>query len=232
MIADYKGRLLYTSAAPTVWGADLTVLAAVKRALDTGKGDSVTVLPYADPGLASTGVLGSATKRGLAVLFERTVALGDKASGASEARALYLQLQDGKQLLDDVRLDDQTLLALVAPDGTSIADDHMPAALVASRTRDAIVERDGGRSWLSGAIAPGSRPRGPGHDRVCRDGAPDGRRSRAISGSANGLRDHGARGVGARWCDVLARTNDHRCANLKRSSHESATRVRVFLRMA
>ena len=134
-IADYKGRLLYTSAAPTVWGADLKVLAPVKRALDAGKGDSVTVLPYADPGLASTGVLGSAGRNGLAVLFERTVALGDKASEGSEARALYLQLQDGKQLLDDVRLDDQTLLALVAPDGTSIADDKMPAGLVAEATR-------------------------------------------------------------------------------------------------
>ncbi|NVB85332.1 MAG: serine/threonine protein kinase [Kofleriaceae bacterium] len=134
-IADYKGRLLYTSAAPAVWGGDLKVLAPVKRALDAGKGDSVTVLPYADPGLASTGVLGSARKTGLAVLFERTVALGDKASEGSEARALYLQLQDGKQLLDDVRLDDETLLALVAPDGTSIADDAMPAGLVAAARR-------------------------------------------------------------------------------------------------
>ncbi|HEY5949681.1 MAG TPA: protein kinase, partial [Kofleriaceae bacterium] len=58
-IADYKGRLLYTSASPETWGSDLKLLAPVKRAIDAGKGDSVTVLPYADPGLAKTGILGA-----------------------------------------------------------------------------------------------------------------------------------------------------------------------------
>src|SRR5262245_39169214 len=105
-IADYKGRLLYTSAAPMMWGGDLTILAPVKRALDAGKGDSVTMLSYADPGLAALG--SKRSNQGLAVLFERTVALGDKAAEQSEARALYLMLQDGKQLLDDLRLDDET----------------------------------------------------------------------------------------------------------------------------
>ena len=147
-IADYKGRLLYTSAAPDTWGADLKSLAPVKRAIDAGKGDSVTVLPYTDPGLATTGLLGKEPKQGLAVLFERTVALGDKASEQSEARALYLQVQDGKQLLDDVRLDKQTSLALVALDGTAIADDGMPRDLV-RRANSTINEvRVDGHSYL------------------------------------------------------------------------------------
>ncbi|HEX5060482.1 MAG TPA: protein kinase, partial [Kofleriaceae bacterium] len=127
-IADYKGRLLFTSAGDT-WGGDLKALVPVKRAIDAGKGDSVTVLPYADPGLATTGILGAhPPTRGLAVLFERTLALGDKASEGSEARGFYLQLQDGKQLLDEISLDKQTLLGLVALDGTAIGE--LPPALI------------------------------------------------------------------------------------------------------
>jgi hypothetical protein len=134
-IADYKGRLLYTSAAPEIWGGNLTLLAPVKRAIDAGKGDSVTVLPYADPGLATTGILGSSPPHdGLAVLFERTLALGDKASEGSEARGFYLQLQDGTRLLDEIALDKQTRLALVALDGTSIGE--LPPALIAAAPAD------------------------------------------------------------------------------------------------
>ncbi|HEU4611573.1 MAG TPA: protein kinase [Kofleriaceae bacterium] len=134
-IADYKGRLLYTSAAPEIWGGNLTLLAPVKRAIDAGKGDSVTVLPYADPGLATTGILGNSPPRdGLAVLFERTLALGDKASEGSEARGFYLQLQDGARLLDEIALDKQTQLALVALDGTSIGE--LPPALIAAAPAD------------------------------------------------------------------------------------------------
>jgi hypothetical protein len=68
------------------------------------------------------------------VLFERTLALGDKASEGSEARGFYLQLQDGKQLLDEISLDKQTLLSLVALDGTSIG--ALPAALLAAAPAD------------------------------------------------------------------------------------------------
>jgi serine/threonine protein kinase len=134
-IADYKGRLLYTTASPDSWGGDLKLLSPVKRAIDAGKGDSVTVLPYADPGLAATGILGpSPPPDGLAVLFERTLALGDKASDGSEARGFYLQLQDGRQLLDEIALDKQTHLALVALDGTAIGD--LPRALIDAAPED------------------------------------------------------------------------------------------------
>jgi hypothetical protein len=120
-IGDYKGRLLYTSAEPAHWGTDLKTLPFVERALDAGKGDSVTVLPYSDPALRSTGVLGtSAPERGLAVVFARTLALGDKSSEGSEARAVYLQIQDGDTLLDNVRLDEETELELV-PVGTAFS---------------------------------------------------------------------------------------------------------------
>jgi serine/threonine protein kinase len=134
-IADYKGRLLFTSAAPDTWGGDLKLLAPIKSAIDAGKGDSVSVLPYAAPGIATTGVLGPQPPgQGLAVLYERVLALGDKASEGSEARGFYLQLQDGKQLLDDISLDKQTLLALVALDGSFIGE--LPPALVKAAPAD------------------------------------------------------------------------------------------------
>jgi hypothetical protein len=129
-----------------VWGGDLKALAPVKRAIDAGKGDSVTVLPYTDPGLASTGILGTQPPRqGLAVLFERTLALGDKASEGNEARGFYMQLQDGAQLLDEIALDKQTRLALVALDGSAIGG--LPRALIEAAPADeqsAEVRVDGG----------------------------------------------------------------------------------------
>ena len=68
------------------------------------------------------------------MLFERTLALGDKASEGSEARGFYLQLQDGKQLLDEIALDKQTLLALVALDGAAIGE--LPSALIEAAPAD------------------------------------------------------------------------------------------------
>jgi len=139
-IADYKGRLLYTSAAPNDWGQELTVLPFVKRSLDAGKGDSVTVLPYADTALVATHILGTAQpKPGLAVVFTRTLALGDKATEGSEARAMYLQVQDGGRLLDNVRLDRDVLLALVEPGGQAAADPRMSPALVQAALASASV---------------------------------------------------------------------------------------------
>jgi serine/threonine protein kinase len=127
-VIDYKGRLLYTSAAPHVWNTDTSALPAIRRALDTGA-NSLTVLAYRDPVFAATRMFGSAPPDGLAVLFARTLALGDKASGQSESRAIYLQILDGKQLLDNLRLDPETMLALVAPDGKTIGDEGMSSTL-------------------------------------------------------------------------------------------------------
>ncbi len=140
-IVDYKGRLLYTSYAPQVWNTDMRALPPIKAALDAGKGDSVTVVAYADPSVGATQLFGNAPPKGLALMFARTLALGDTAN--SEARAIYLQLEDGKQLLDDLRLDDKTLLALIAPDGTTIGDEGMSHELVAAAPASGeIVELD------------------------------------------------------------------------------------------
>jgi len=142
-IGDYKGRLLYSSAAPDQLGGDLTALAPAKRMLDEGTGEGVAVLPYADPALAKTRLLGTSQREGLALLFVRSLALG--ASEGREARALYVQLQDGRRLLDDVRLDSETKLALVAPSGESIRDPGLPESAVrAALATTSVTEiRDG-----------------------------------------------------------------------------------------
>jgi predicted Ser/Thr protein kinase len=142
-IVDYKGRLLFTSAAPSQWGSDARGLPPIQRALDAGTGDSITVLPYGDAAFVASGVLGGTRRDGLAVIFARTLALGDKQRGQSEARAIYLQVQDGRQLLEDVRLDDDTKLALVAPGGTLVGHpDITPALARAALAAGEVTEVD------------------------------------------------------------------------------------------
>ena len=146
-IADYKGRLLYTSAAPRDWGQDLSAIPAIKRVFD-GAGDSITVESYADPVLVRTGILGKGHTSGLAIMFARTLELGDKTKGVSEARAIYLQFENGNQLLDDVRLDRDTLLALVSVDGTTTGDAGALRLVEAAPSDGAIVDvSDGGHRY-------------------------------------------------------------------------------------
>jgi hypothetical protein len=163
-VVDYKGRLLYTSAAPQVWDTDMTPLPAIKRALDAGKGDSVTVLPYRDPALVTTHVLGNTAPKGLVMMFLRTLALGDKASEQSEARAIYVQLLDGNALLKELRLDDETVLGLVAPDGVSmIGDEGLSATLVAAALRSGEVANvtDRGHAYqVQARVVPGLEGQG------------------------------------------------------------------------
>ncbi|MBV8756757.1 MAG: protein kinase [Deltaproteobacteria bacterium] len=124
-VGDYKGRLLYTSAAPQTWNTDLSVLPDVKRALAAGGGDAITLIPYGNRELTATGMLGP-RHDGLVIIAQRTVSLGE--STGSEARALFFDIKDGKQFLDELQLDKDAAVALVAPDGTSIGG--MPAALI------------------------------------------------------------------------------------------------------
>ncbi len=121
-VADYKARLLFSSAAPTTWKTDLSTLPWIKQALDAGTGNTMTLMRYDEPRLVATGILGKDSRRGLAMLFTRTLALG-------EARSQFLQIVDAGQLLDQIRLD-ETMLSLVAADGTLVGD--VPAEVVAA----------------------------------------------------------------------------------------------------
>jgi len=126
-VADYKARLLFTSAAPETWKTDLATLPWVKQALDAGTGNSMTLMRYDEPRLVATGLLGKEPRTGLAMLFTRTLALG-------EARSQFLQIVDAGQLLDQIRIDDDTLLSLVASDGTPVGD--VPVEVVAAASVD------------------------------------------------------------------------------------------------
>jgi predicted Ser/Thr protein kinase len=120
-VIDYKGRLLYSSAAPTEWLGALGTLPAVKRALDTGKGDCVTMVRYDEPALAKAKVFGDKPPHGVAMMFTRTLDHNGEPGG------LFTQFVDGNDLLSGIRLDD-TALGLVAMDGTAIGE--VPTALV------------------------------------------------------------------------------------------------------
>jgi predicted Ser/Thr protein kinase len=115
-IADAKGRLLYTTAAPDVWKTDLLQLPFIRHAIDAGSVNSMTLMSLRDPQLVATGVLGPTPRAGLAVLFTRTLTIG------GVPRSLCIQILGATDLLDDIRLDDTTRLSLVALDGTTDGD--------------------------------------------------------------------------------------------------------------
>lgn len=144
-ISDYKGRLLYTSAAPDQWRNDLTQLPWIKRALDTGDGNFMTLTRYDDPALGATGLLGPLPPTGLAVLFTRTLSLGES------AKSQFLQVVSAAQLLDDIRLDDETQLSLVALDGTS--EGSVPISIIARATDGTSELTSNGASYAVQALS-------------------------------------------------------------------------------
>ncbi|HEY1816792.1 MAG TPA: protein kinase [Kofleriaceae bacterium] len=133
-IVDYKGRLMYTSYAPTVWNTDMRVLPSVRAALDAGTGRALGVFSHAQ--LAPTKLLGDGPRSpGVVLMFLQTLALG----ATPEARAIYLVLEDGKLVLDDLRLDDKSALALVAPDGTTAGDPEITQAEIDAARSTSVV---------------------------------------------------------------------------------------------
>ena len=161
-ILDYKGRLMYSSYAPSAWDSDLSVLPQIRAALDAGTGQSLSVLPYA--ALAPTRLLGSAPRtNGLVLMFLQTLTVGGRAGAQDgrEARAIWLVLEDGELLLRDLRIDSATQLALVAPDGTAIGDPEITPALIAAAQQGSGAVTVGDRealAWpLAGLGGPGSQ---------------------------------------------------------------------------
>jgi hypothetical protein len=141
-VADYKGRLLYTSAAPARWGNDTLVLSAAQLALKRGDGAMVT--RGDDKLVDASGVFGDTPRPGLWVLFVHAISTGDA------VRALFMQLVEGDSLLADVQLGEGTLLGMVAPDGAiagSVPPEVARAGAAAPSGEDRLVEI-GDDSWL------------------------------------------------------------------------------------
>ncbi len=115
-VADYKGRMLYTSADPDHWKQDLVQLPWVKRTLDAGKQNGLVLVRADDPRLAATGMLGKTPTKGLVFFFTRTLLLN------GEASSQLFQVLEAVRQIDAIRLDDETLISFVAPDRTAVGD--------------------------------------------------------------------------------------------------------------
>ena len=115
-VADYKSRLLYTSADPAAPRADLAQVPWIKQALDSPTASSILLLRTDDPRLAATGILGKTPGAGLVFLFTRTLLLNKVPTSQ------LMQVLDAAILFGNIRLDKATKLSLVASDGTSIGD--------------------------------------------------------------------------------------------------------------
>lgn len=126
-VADAKGRLLYTTAAPNLWRTDLTTLPWI-GALTAGKEKTITLERTSEPRLARSGILGPAPAPRLGFFFARTLVLNGERSG------YLVQAVDAGQLLHDIELDDETLLTIVDLDGEQVGG--VPAALVSAAPRD------------------------------------------------------------------------------------------------
>ncbi len=120
-VADYKSRLLYTSADPVAPRTDLSATPWIKQALDSPTSSSILLMRADDPKLVESGILGKPAPTGLVFLFTRTLLLNKVPTSQ------LMQVLDAGTLLGNVRLDKATKLSLVALDGTSIGD--VPANL-------------------------------------------------------------------------------------------------------
>ena len=123
-VADYKGRLLYTSAAPETFTASAPVELSPIPWLRTREDQAVVLQRTSDPALAKTGLLGPAPGFALGFFFTRTHVLAQEYSGS------FVQALDARELLDEIELEDETRLSIVAFDGASVGD--VPAVLVAA----------------------------------------------------------------------------------------------------
>jgi hypothetical protein len=155
-VADYKGRLLYASAAPAGWGNDVRRVPAIDTAYRAGAGEPRTAVVRGDSAdVIESGLLGGAPRPGLFVLFTRLTEVGD------QPRLVFVQSVSGSRLLSEVSLGEGTLMGLAAPAG--IAEGSMPAAVLAAglRAGDEVEEiRRDGQTWLvqrypvTGSVSP------------------------------------------------------------------------------
>jgi predicted Ser/Thr protein kinase len=148
-VADYKGRLLFTTADSAAFGRDVRVIPAAAAAFGADTAGA-QVLRSDDRRMVEAG-LTVRQPHGLVILFAHASVL------AGVSQAVFILTIDAPRLLEELRLDAQTHLALVAPDGAVEGD--VPSAVVAKAT-DSLAEVD---DWLvqrqpvpdlSGAGAP------------------------------------------------------------------------------
>jgi hypothetical protein len=123
-VVDYKRRVLYSSAGrPDDWNRELSFAAMPELEAAVQHGASfLSTVRYDQPSFVEARLFSARAPRGVAVLFVRALDHAGQSGGA------FLQFIDGADVLDGIKLDDETRLALVAPDGSAVGD--APDALV------------------------------------------------------------------------------------------------------
>jgi hypothetical protein len=124
-VADSKGRMLYSSAAPNAGRSDLTRLPWVRTAL-TQKDRTISLVRTDDAALVASGLLGASPPPGLGFLYTRTLVLGN--DSYKEVASAFIEEVDAARLFGEIKLDEQTRLSIVAPGGTAIG--NVPPALI------------------------------------------------------------------------------------------------------
>ncbi len=154
-VADGKGRLLYSTAAPDNVGQSLMKLTAVKQALaaddatPTGGGvhdSGAMVIDGEDPLLVDAGLWPAPGAKGLHVVLVRATLLG------GQPKAQFVQVVRAKDLLADVALTSRgTHMALINPGGKQEGDVPKPVADVVLAGQDHITRAHMhlGRRWLA-----------------------------------------------------------------------------------
>jgi hypothetical protein len=111
-VADYKGRLVYSSAAPRAFGNDVRVLDAVARAYAVDSRDVSAMFVRAESSaLRDAGLDENAPHGGVVGLLAGAAVQGGL------PRAVFVKTIDGRDLLEDLSLGPATRLTLVTPDG-------------------------------------------------------------------------------------------------------------------
>jgi predicted Ser/Thr protein kinase len=128
-VVDKMRRVLYSSEGADVdWGQRIADMPAIERAFNVRE-NSVSIVRFDDPAFTAAKLF-HAPRSGLALAFARSLYRG-------EVNGLYVELFDGRALLDEISLD-ETQLALVAPDGMHIGG--LAEELVRAARPDAITE--------------------------------------------------------------------------------------------
>ncbi|HEY0192372.1 MAG TPA: protein kinase [Kofleriaceae bacterium] len=147
-VADYKGRMMFSTAAPSAPRADLLQLPWITAAL-TQRDRSISLVRTDEPALVKTGLLGPEPPLGLDFVYTRTLLLGN--GKTREATGAFIEAVDAARLFGEIRLDERTLLSIVADDGTAIGD--VPAGLVRLATTHAGISSAEARGAMYQVLA-------------------------------------------------------------------------------
>ena len=145
-LADGKGRLMFGSANADVWGGDVTVIPVLGAAFAAPADTNIGIVDGTDPAVVASGLLGGAPKRGLYVLFTRGKRIGPR------PRGMFVQAIEAGRLLQEVSLGEDTVLALLAPDGSH--EGSVPPEVLKAASSEAIAELEvGDQVWLAEGAA-------------------------------------------------------------------------------